>query len=209
MPKQPPFLGSNNWAVSGSKTLSGNPILCGDPHLNIHLPSIWYEMQLSTPKQNAYGVTLPGIPSIIIGFNENIAWTQTNVGRDILDWYDIKWKDEKRLEYSYNGGYRKAKLVIEEYKIRNGESVFDTIRYTHHGPVVFDDRTHAKGGKALRWLAHDAPKGDELGVFTKLAKSRNYSDFVAAIKDYQCPAQNYVLQVKMAILVCGVKVFIL
>jgi penicillin amidase len=192
LPKQPPFLGSNNWAVSGRKTLSGNPILCGDPHLDIHLPSIWYEMQLSTKKYNAYGVTLPGIPSIIIGFNDNIAWTQTNVGRDVLDWYDIEWKDEKRLEYLHDGAYRKAKLVIEEYKIRNGESVFDTIRYTHHGPVVFDDTIHAKGGKALRWFAHDAPQGDELGVFSKLAKSRNYSDFVEAIKDYQCPAQNYV-----------------
>jgi penicillin amidase len=192
LPKQPPFLGSNNWAVSGDKTLSGNPILCGDPHLNIHLPSIWFEMQLSTARYNTYGVTLPGIPNVIIGFNDNIAWSQTNVGRDILDWYDIEWKDEKRLEYLYDGKYRKAKLIVEEYKIRNGASVFDTIRYTHHGPVVFDDLTHEKGGKALRWFAHDAPQGDELGVFVKLAKSRNYSDFVAAIKDYQCPAQNYV-----------------
>jgi penicillin amidase len=96
------------------------------------------------------------------------------------------------LEYLYDGKYRKVKLVIEEYKIKNEESVFDTIRYTHHGPVVFEDTTHAKGGKALRWFAHDAPQGDELGVFTKLAKSKNYSDFVAAIKDFQCPAQNYV-----------------
>ena len=191
LPKQPPYLGSNNWAVSGTKTLSGNPILCGDPHLKIHLPAIWYEMQLSTPEYNVYGVTLPGIPNIIIGFNDNIAWTQTNVGRDILDWYEIEWKDDKRLEYQYDGEYRKAELIVEEYKIRNGESIFDTIRYTHHGPVVFDDKENAKGGKALRWLAHDPPLGDELGVFWKLPKANNYGEFVEAIKDYHCPAQNY------------------
>ncbi|MFK7946858.1 MAG: penicillin acylase family protein [Saprospiraceae bacterium] len=191
LPKQPPFLGSNNWAVAGSKTLSGNPILCGDPHLKIHLPSIWFEMQLSTSDYNVYGVTLPGIPNIIIGFNDNIAWTQTNVSRDILDWYTIEWKDEKRLEYKYDGEYRKVELVIEEYKVRNGESILDTIRYTHHGPVVFEDTIHAKGGKALRWLAHDAPLGDELDVFWKLPKADNYGEFVEAIKDYHCPAQNY------------------
>lgn len=192
LPKQPPFLGSNNWAVSGKKTLSGNPILCGDPHLNMHLPSIWYEVQLSTPQNAVYGVTLPGIPSVIIGFNEDIAWSQTNVGRDVLDWYKIKWKDSKKLEYEYNGSYRKAKLVIEEFKIRNGESVFDTIRYTHHGPVVFEDSTNAKGGKALRWLAHDAPQGDELGMLWKVSKAKSYGNFMNAIKEYHCPAQNYV-----------------
>lgn len=191
LPKQPPYLGSNNWAVSGSKTATGKPILCGDPHLKIHLPAIWYEMQLSTPDYNVYGVTLPGIPNVIIGFNDHIAWTQTNVGRDVLDWYKIEWKDDNRLEYKYDNDYRKAELVIEEYKIRNGESIFDTIRYTHHGPVVFDDTTYAKGGKALRWLAHDAPLGDELGVFWKLPKATNYEQFVEAIKDFHCPAQNY------------------
>ncbi len=196
LPKQPPFLGSNNWAVNGKKTASGNPILCGDPHLTMSLPSIWYEMQLSTPKYNVYGVTLPGIPNVIIGFNNAIAWSQTNVGRDILDWYDIQWKDGNRLEYLYDGSYRKAELIIEEYKIKNGESIFDTIRYTHHGPVVFDDTKHAKGGKALRWLAHDAPTGDELGVFWKLPKAKNYTDFVEAIKEYNCPAQNYVFASK-------------
>lgn len=189
--KQPDYLGSNNWAVSGTKTSSGNPILCGDPHLKIHLPAIWYEMQLSTPDYNVYGVTLPGIPNVIIGFNDNIAWTQTNVGRDVLDWYEIEWKDDKRLEYKYDGEYRKVKLVVEEYKIRDGKSIFDTIRYTHHGPIVFDDTTKAKGGKAMRWLAHDPPLGDELGVFWKLPKADNYQEFVFAIKDYHCPAQNY------------------
>ena len=191
LPKQPDYLGSNNWAVNGSKTASGKPILCGDPHLKIHLPSIWYEMQLSTPKYNVYGVTLPGIPNVIIGFNDSIAWTQTNVGRDVLDWYQIEWKDDKRLEYKFDGEYRKAQLVIEEYKVKGGASIFDTIRYTHHGPVVFDDTTMAKGGKALRWLAHDAPLGDELGVFWKLPRASNYAEFVEAIKDFHCPAQNY------------------
>ena len=85
----PPSVGSNNWAVSSEKTASGNPILCNDPHLNLTLPSIWYEMQAKTPTQNAYGVSLPGIPNIIIGFNEHVAWGQTNVGMDVSDFFSI------------------------------------------------------------------------------------------------------------------------
>ena len=69
-------LGSNNWAVDGSKTLSGNPILCGDPHLKLSLPSIWFEVQITTPEMNTYGVSLPGFQGVVIGFNENIAWSQ-------------------------------------------------------------------------------------------------------------------------------------
>src|SRR5690606_6576672 len=79
LPKQSSFLGSNNWAVSGSKTAGGNPILCNDPHLSLSLPSIWYEAQIHTPEFNVYGVTLPGFPGVIIGFNENVSWGMTNV----------------------------------------------------------------------------------------------------------------------------------
>src|SRR5690606_10098805 len=77
--------GSNNWAVAGSKTQSGAPILCNDPHLGLNLPAIWYEMQISTPSYNTYGVSFPGAPSIVIGFNDSCAWAVTNAGRDVKD----------------------------------------------------------------------------------------------------------------------------
>ncbi len=107
-----PSNGSNNWAVAGSKTKNKKPILCGDPHLGLRLPSIWYEIEISTPEMNVYGVSLPGLPSVIIGFNDHIAWTQTNVGHDVADWYSIKWKDNSRTEYLLDGNYKKADIRI-------------------------------------------------------------------------------------------------
>lgn len=85
--------GSNNWAVAGSKTQSGYPILCNDPHLSLNMPSLWYEMQLSTPQFTAYGASFPGAPCIIIGFNDSTAFGFTNAMRDVRDYYSIQFKD--------------------------------------------------------------------------------------------------------------------
>jgi penicillin G amidase len=189
--------GSNNWAVSASKTANGHPILCGDPHLNLTLPSIWYEMQLATPEFNAYGISLPGVPFIVIGFNENIAWTQTNVGHDVADWYTIKWKDEKREEYLLDGKYIKADIRIEEFTVKGLGFVKDTVRYTVWGPVTYDHQAgHPKASMAYHWLAHDVPTTPEAGVFYQLNKAKNYDEYSTALKDYNCPAQNFAFACK-------------
>lgn len=195
-PFEEPFegIGSNNWAVAGSKTLSGNPILAGDPHLNLTLPSIWYEMQITTPDCNVYGVTLPGIYGVIIGFNENIAWSQTNVGRDVLDWYSIEWKDDARMEYKYGDEYKDVDIKIETFKVRDSITVYDTVRYTLHGPVAYEDGAYKD--MAMRWLAHLKPEGNSLLVFPKLNKAKNYEEYKAALMDYDCPAQNFVFACK-------------
>ena len=83
--RQKDLNGSNNWAVAGSKTAHGFPILANDPHLGLTLPNIWYEMEIHTPEMSVHGVSLPGLPFIVIGFNENIAWGSTNSGQDVLD----------------------------------------------------------------------------------------------------------------------------
>jgi len=114
----PEGIGSNNWVVSGEKTASGYPILANDPHLGLTLPSIWYEMQLNAPGYNTYGVTLQGSPAIIIGFNENTAWGTTNVGSDVMDWYEVSFRDETMQEYRHDGKWKKADRRIEEVKVR-------------------------------------------------------------------------------------------
>ncbi len=194
LPMDKPYegLGSNNWAVSGSKTLSGNPILCGDPHLQLSLPSIWFEVQITTPEMNTYGVSLPGFQGVVIGFNEDIAWSQTNVGRDVLDWYTIEWKDDTKMEYKYDGGYRKADLRIEEIMVRDSGIILDTVRYTHHGPVVYEAKGNPHKDMALRWQGQFAPEYDEQMVFPKLNAAKNYEEYVEALKNYETPAQNFV-----------------
>jgi penicillin amidase len=106
--------GSNNWAVAGSKTANGFPILANDPHLGLTLPNIWYEMEIHTPDMSVHGVSIPGLPFIVIGFNEQIAWGSTNSGQDVLDWYQITWQDSSRSRYKLNEKFVDATFRAEE-----------------------------------------------------------------------------------------------
>ncbi|MEA5427168.1 penicillin acylase family protein [Arcicella lustrica] len=188
-------IGSNNWAVSGSKSASGLPLLANDPHLTLSLPSIWYQMQLVGPNVNVYGATMPGTPNVISGFNKDIAWGVTNVGADIVDWYEVKFKDAKMNEYWHDGQWKKITKRPERYIMKNGEVVLDTVLFTHHGPIVYLDnekpfKKNIPTGHALRWIAHD--KSQELTTFYQLNRAKNYDDYVKALSFYAAPAQNFV-----------------
>jgi penicillin amidase len=194
-------IGSNNWAVSGSKTANGYPILANDPHLNLTFPSIWYQVQLSAPSVNVYGVSLPGSPCVILGFNNNISWGITNVDADILDWYQVKFKDNKKTEYWYNNQWNETSRRVEVINIRGQKPLYDTVIYTHHGPVVYEDKAK-KGdgpdfvpvGDALRWIAHDA--SDELMTMYILNRGKNYADYRKALIYFNAPASNFVFASK-------------
>ena len=191
--------GSNNWAVSGSKTASGAPILCNDPHLGLNLPSLWYEMQLSTPAFNAYGATFPGAPSVVIGFNDNTAFGFTNGGRDVRDYYEIEFKDETRQEYRFNNEWKKTAFRFEEIKVAGKNSFLDTVAYTVFGPVMYDKnfagkRTGNTKNYAVRWKAHD-PSND-LRIFNGLNHAKDYSDYQAAVVNLHTPGQNCVFASK-------------
>ncbi|MBK6935523.1 MAG: penicillin acylase family protein [Chitinophagaceae bacterium] len=192
--------GSNNWVVAGGKTQSGAPILCNDPHLELSLPSIWYELQLQTPTSNAYGVSLPGAPFIIIGFNDSIAWGVTNSQRDVKDYYEIRFKDKSKKEYWFNNQWTLAKQRIEEIKVKGGSTVYDTVAYTVFGPVIYDegfqgiDSAGRGRNLAVRWTAHEP--SNEGFTFYELNRAKNYDDYVKAIATFQCPGQNFVFASK-------------
>ena len=182
--------GSNNWVVAASKTKNKRPILCGDPHLNLRLPSIWYEIEISTPEMNVYGVSIPGIPAVIIGFNDHIAWTQTNVGHDIVDWLSIKWKDASKMEYLLDGAYKKVDLRIEDVTVKGVGILKDTVKYTVWGPVIYENDTMPNANMAFRWLANEMMESSTK-VFYELNKAKNYDQYADAIKDFNIPAQNF------------------
>ena len=182
-------LGSNNWAVHGSRTATGEVLLCSDPHLYLTLPSVWYEVHLNSPTRNTYGVSLPGLPCVIIGFNDHIAWGLTNVGQDVLDWYRIKWLDDARTIYELDGKPTPADLRIEEYQVRGGKTAIDTVRYTHWGPVR---NTGDWKNLAMRWVAHDVPLTSEIATYDQLNQATNYDEYREAISMYVSPAQNFV-----------------
>jgi penicillin amidase len=186
--------GSNNWALSGRRTASGHPLLSSDPHLGMNLPSLWYEIQLVSPESNAYGVSLPGAPSVIIGFNEHVAWGATNAETDVLDWYRMEFRDETGREYRHGDDWLPTRVRTEEIGVRGGETVMEEVLYTHHGPVSYRDGeepfdSDIPPGAAMRWAGHDA--SNETGAFLRLNRARNYDDYVKALAYFDCPAQNF------------------
>lgn len=188
-----PLNGSNSWVVDGSKTAAGYPILSNDMHLNMSMPSIWYEVQLQTPDLNVYGVSLQGAPTVIVGFNEHIAWGSTNTGADVMDWYEITFRDDSKSEYLYDGEWKEVTLHTETISVKGEEAVVDTIRFTHHGPVYETEQKTSisqttQRNHALRWIAHES--SNELLTFYELNRARHLEDFRDAFRSYQAPAQN-------------------
>ena len=190
--------GSNNWAVSGSKTKSGRPILCSDPHLGLNLPSLWYEIQITTPTHSTYGASFPGSPAVIIGFNDSLAWGVTNAGRDVLDYYELKFKDSTENEYWFNGEWKSVTKRKEVIKVKDSADVIEEIPMTHWGPAMYDahyQNPQSKGRNlAVKWTAHNASTGVE--TFYQLNRAKNYDDYIKAISLWTCPGQNFVLATK-------------
>ncbi|MGF1534691.1 MAG: penicillin acylase family protein [Bernardetiaceae bacterium] len=188
----PTLLGSNNWALDSSRTASGYATLCGDPHLGLSLPSLWYRVHLHAPSHRVGGVSLPGAPGIIIGFNDSIAWSPTNAAADLVDWHKITFDDHQRDRYLYEGEWRFTKKKIEAIHQKDAETRYDTVVYTHLGPVVYDRNFHPEVQDqhfAMRWLAHDS--SNELRTFLRLNRAKNYRDYRDALVGYHCPAQNF------------------
>lgn len=197
VPAANPAVGSNNWAVAGSRSATGLPILANDPHLQLTLPSIWYQMQLSSPGVNVYGVALPGTPAVIIGFNKDIAWGVTNVGSDVMDFYRIRFRDGSFGEYWHDGRWKPTTMHIETFRLKGGAVLTDTLYYTHHGPVVYHEEkptNYMKGvpaGYAMRWITNETDGADVL-TFYYLNRAKNYEDYRKALTYFTAPAQNFI-----------------
>ncbi len=195
MPTPHPNNGSNNWAVTGRKSTTGLPILSNDIHLGLSLPALWYEMQLVSPTQNVYGITLPGAPGVILGFNKSLAWGVTNGGDDVLDWYQLRFRDEKRSEYLFDGNWRPVISRDVALKVR-GEKEPRTLilRETHFGPIVYDNEetpinTSIPKSLAMRWAA--LGESNELKNFLLMNKAKTVAECRQALDGYRTPAQNF------------------
>lgn len=189
--KPDPNNGSNNFAVGPDKT-GGGALLANEPDLGLNLPSIWYIAHLNAPGINVFGSTLPGMPGVVIGHNDSIAWGMTNAKRDLVDWYQVEFRNANRDEYKYDNRWLKTEKVIEEIKIRNGSSVYDTIIFTHYGPVVYDRNFEANKQRinlAMRWTAHDP--GKEIKSLYLINKAKNHEEFRSALQYFVGPPQNF------------------
>jgi len=202
-------LGSNNWVVSGAHTATGKPLLANDTHLELTIPSIWYEIHLTAPGWNVKGLTLPGTPMVIIGHNDHIAWGFTNNGADVQDLYIETFNPASPTEYRVNGKWVKAEVLDEVIHVKGRPDVHLPIVITRHGPLVYpggmpgavltslnDPRTSAElrrdayTGYALRWTATEP--GGLVNSYNWLGRAKNWKEFRDTMKRVWGPGQNAV-----------------
>lgn len=187
------FNGSNNWVVSGSKTESGKPLLADDPHLGLSTPSIWYQMHLESPTQNVSGVIFAGVPGIILGHNEKVAWGVTNVSPDVQDLYIETPNPSNATEYKYEGKWEEATVRDEPIKIKGGETVDFEVVETRHGPIISDlafNKEKPTAVFSMQWTALEPTL--ELQAILNINRAENWEQFETALEDFQAPAQNFV-----------------
>jgi penicillin amidase len=174
-----PGKGSNNWVVAGSRTASGKPILADDPHLALTSPMLWYLADLRGPTLRVIGASIPGLPSIVIGRNDRVAWGVTNVNPDVQDLY-LEPEDAKLRERT------------EIIKVKGAEDVRLTVRESEHGPIISDVGAGELGPRvALKWTALQ-PGDTTLDAFLGLNYAQNWAEFRAALEQYVAPSQSFV-----------------
>lgn len=187
---------SNNWVVDGTKSVTGKPLLANDPHLPLQMPSLWYEAHLSTPEWQAAGVTLPGVPLVVIGHNNDIAWGMTNAFVDAQDLYIEQFDPNDATRYRVNEGWETATVVREEIRVKGEEEPRAVdVTITRHGPIMNDWFESAPigtevGGLALKWVGNDASRSIHAGL--QLLRAQNWEEFRGALKDWTEPALSFV-----------------
>lgn len=178
--------GSNAWVAGGAHTASGKPLLANDMHLEWSIPGIWFMAHLEIPGMNVSGVTLPGVPGVIVGHNDRIAWGCTNLGFDVQDLYMEKI-DLRSGRYVFRDHQEQARREVELIRIK-GKPAEEAVRWvTRHGPVIVSDENEQL---ALRWTA--AEPGMFQFPFLAIDRARNWSEFTGALSNYLGPGQNFV-----------------
>jgi len=193
-PGEPPDgIGSNSWVVSGSRSASGKPLLANDPHLGLTAPPVWYFAHLSTPDANVIGATFPGVPAIVLGRNDRIAWGFTNTGPDVQDLFIEKL--DRAGNYLTPEAPRPFTLIEETIKVKGAPDENLHIRVSRHGPVISDvsrlAQRQAPRGYVLAFAWTALAEDDRtLQAAHKFARARDWNGFLAAARDFQVPQQN-------------------
>lgn len=185
------FSGSNNWAVSGDRSVTGKPILANDMHLALNSPGIWYQMHQAVEGElNVAGVVLPGQPFVVAGHNDRIAWGFTNVMVDNMDFYLEKINPENPAQYELNGKWKDILVQKEEIEIKGGKTAEDELRFTHRGPIVSKFHQIDDLAISMRWTGNDY--SNELRTLYHLNRAQNWDDFKNAMSTFRSVSQNTV-----------------
>jgi penicillin amidase len=180
--------GSNNWVVSGAHTVTGKPLLSNDMHLDLRLPNTWYEAHLISGDFDVVGVTLPGMPYVIVGHNRNIAWGFTNLGPAVEDVYIEKFNDKG--EYLTPQGWVQPEHRKEIIRVKGKPEVMVDVVVTRHGPIITELVPGETRQLALKWMIYD-PKSSAIPFFN-VNSAKNWDEFRAAFSVFGAPGQNVV-----------------
>lgn len=188
----PEFNGSNNWVVSGEKSESGKPLLADDPHLSLSTPSIWYQMHLQSDSMNVSGVIFAGVPGIILGHNDHIAWGVTNTGPDVQDLYIEKRNPVNPHQFLYNNKWEDAKVFKEPIAVKDEKTLDYEVIETRHGPIMSEFAFDKKQNTALsmKWTA--LMPSTEFQAVLSMNKAKDWNEFEQALEDFHVPTQNFV-----------------
>jgi len=186
--------GSNNWVVSGAHTASGKPLLSNDMHLPLTEPNIWYMADLSAPRMKsggfrAAGVTLPGMPFVIAGHNEHVAWGFTALYADVQDLYDEKL-DGKGNYQAADGSWKPLAIDHEVISVRGGKDVVVDVKSTAHGALINTLLPKLKSTVSLKWTMDDATLNG-LPLY-EMNTAANWTEFSVALSNWCWPTQNVV-----------------
>ncbi len=186
-PSTDPFVvGSNDWVVSGAHTVSGKPLLSDDMHLDHQMPNLWFEAHLRSGNYDVAGVTLPGLPFVIVGHNQRIAWGFTNVGGTVEDLYVESFDAEGK--YQTPEGWKEPEHRREIIHVENRPDVTVDVTLTRHGPIVTDLFPGETRKLALRWTLYDGVRNP----FFAVNSARNWEEFRRAFSEFDAPGQNVV-----------------
>lgn len=183
-------VGSNNWVVNGDHTVSGMPLLADDPHLGVQLPSIWYENGLHGGRYDVVGVSLPGVPGVILGHNGQIAWGVTNVSADTQDLFIERINPDNPNQYEYQGEWRDMDVRTELIEVNGGDSVELTVRETIHGPLLNNVDDELEQAFAMQWTAMTPTR--QMRAVLQLNRAQNYAEFFDALQYWDTAGQNFV-----------------
>ena len=191
-------IGSNNWVVNGKKSASGKPIIANDPHLAFTAPGKWYFAIIRSNDWNAEGFTIPGLPAIVIGKNQNISWVMTNVMADDADFY-IDQFDSTGSNYLLNGQWRSLSVQRDSFAVKDSSNYVFDIRKDHRGPFISDIHPYnifypkaapKTANISMRWTGLEF--SDELFAALSVNKAKNWNEFKEGLRYFTVPGQNYV-----------------
>ncbi len=183
-------IGSNNWVVSGKRTASGFPLVAGDPHRVQESPSLRYWVHLVAPGWDVIGAGEPSLPGVSMGHNQYGAWGLTIFGNDVEDLYVYDTNPSNPAQYKYNGGWESMTVVKESIPVKGQAPSAIDLKFTRHGPVVYEDAAHHKA-YAVRAAWREIGGAPYLASL-RMDQAKSWSEFVDACSYSRVPAENMV-----------------